>query len=103
MKSKCEGLCRIAAAAIWATVLLPASTLAGPPYRTDDPEPVDYQHWEFYSFTAGTHVSGDTSGVGPAFEFNYGLLQNAMVHIVAPAAFDIPSGGPIGGATAIPN
>lgn len=22
---------------------------AGPPFRTDNPEPVDYQHWEFYT------------------------------------------------------
>ena len=21
----------------------------GPPFVTDDPEPVDYQHWEFYT------------------------------------------------------
>ena len=78
----------------FAVVSLPTSAIAGPPFRTDDPEPVDYQHWEFYTFTTGTHVDGDTSGVGPAIEFNYGLLPNAMAHIVAPAAFDIPSGGP---------
>src|SRR5450759_4770157 len=84
----------LAAAALWATVLIPASALAGPPFRTDDPEPVDYKHWEFYTFTSGTHVNGDTSGVGPAIEFNYGLFPNAMVHIVVPAAFDSPSGGP---------
>jgi hypothetical protein len=95
MKSKREVLFRrFVAAALWATVLIPASALAGPPFRTDDPEPVDYQHWEFYTFTSGTHVDGDTSGVGPAIEFNYGLFPNAMVHVVAPAAFDIPSGGP---------
>jgi hypothetical protein len=27
---------------------LPARWLAGPPYVTDDPEPVDYKHWELY-------------------------------------------------------
>ena len=39
-----------------ATVLLALGTIistlpraqAGPPYITDDPEPVEYQHWEFY-------------------------------------------------------
>ena len=85
---------RIAAMALWATVLIPGSAIAGPPYRTDDPEPVDYKHWEFYTFTSGTHVNGDTSGVGPAFEFNYGIIPNGQLHIVAPTAFDHPAGSP---------
>jgi hypothetical protein len=83
--------CRILGAALWA---FPASAIAGPPYRTDDPEPVELQHWEFYTFTTGTHVTGDTSGVGPAFEFNYGIIPNGQLHIVAPTAFDSPAGGP---------
>ena len=78
----------------FAIVSLPISAIAGPPFRTDDPEPVDYKHWEFYTFTTGTHVSGDTSGVGPAFEFNYGLIPNGQFHIGVPAAFDGPAGGP---------
>src|ERR1035437_1070892 len=78
----------------FAVVSLPISAIAGPPFRTDDPEPVDYTHWEFYTFTSGTHISGDTSGVGPAFEFNYGLIPNGQLHIVAPTAFDSPAGGP---------
>ncbi len=70
------------------------SAHAGPPFRTDDPEPVEYQHYEFYTFFTGTHVSGDTSGVGPGFEFNYGLLPNGQLHVVAPLSFDSPAGGP---------
>ena len=77
-----------------AIMLLPVSAIAGPPFRTDDPEPVPYQHWEFYTFSAGTQVRGDTSGVGPGFEYNYGLIPNGQLHIVAPAAFDSPAGGP---------
>lgn len=86
--------CRIAAVALWAAVLIPGAATAGPPYRTDDPEPVEYKHWEFYTFTSGTHISGDTSGVGPAFEFNYGIIPNGQLHIIMPAAFDSPAGGP---------
>jgi hypothetical protein len=67
---------------------------AGPPFRTDDPEPVDYQHYEFYTFSGGTHVASDTSGVGPGFELNYGLIPNGQLHIVAPLSFDSPAGGP---------
>jgi hypothetical protein len=31
-------------------VILPAlnSSKAGPPFLTDDPEPVEYRHWEVY-------------------------------------------------------
>jgi len=86
-------LCRIIGTALWAAVLIPGAANAGPPFRTDDPEPVEYQHYEFYTFTTGTHISGDTSGFGPtAYEFNYGLIPNGQFHIVAPLAFDLPAG-----------
>jgi hypothetical protein len=65
---------------------------AGPPYRTDDPEPVDYRHWEFYAFATGAHIGGDTSGFGPAFEFNYGVIPNGQISVTAPLAFDAPTG-----------
>ena len=74
-------------------VLLPGSAPAGPPFRTDDPEPVDYQHYEFYTLTTGTHVHGDTFGVSPAFEYNYGFMSNAHIHVIVPAVtFDSPAG-----------
>ena len=95
MVAKSAGfLCSALTATLWAAVLIPGSALAGPPFRTDDPEPVEYHHWEFYTFTAGTQINGDTSGVGPAFEFNYGLIPNGQFHIVVPAAFDMPTGSP---------
>jgi hypothetical protein len=83
---------RAAGLAIGLAVLASGSANAGPPFRTDDPEPVDYQHYEFYTFTSGTHISGDTGGVGPAWEFNYGLIPNGQFHIIAPLAFDLPAG-----------
>jgi len=66
---------------------------AGPPYMTDDPEPVEYQHFEFYTLFTGTMVRGDTSGTAPGFEFNYGLIANGQIHIIAPLTFDAPAGG----------
>ncbi len=27
------------------------TTFAGPPFLTDDPEPVPFKHWEFYLFS----------------------------------------------------
>ena len=47
----------------------PSSARAGPPFRTDDPEPVDYQHWEIDAFSTATReVKGDTAGMLPSIE-----------------------------------
>ncbi len=89
----CDFFCRVAVVAFCAAALTTGAAIAGPPFRTDDPEPVDYQHWEFYTFTTGTHVTDDTAGFGPAWEFNYGVFPNAMLHVVVPVAFDQPAGG----------
>jgi hypothetical protein len=79
---------RIGAALIRAALVLGflSPALAGPPFRTDDPVPVDYQHWEMYAFALGTQASGSTDGVSPGFEANYGILPNTMVHLILPAA-----------------
>jgi hypothetical protein len=69
------------------------SAWAGPPFITDDPEPVDLGHWEVYGFSAGAIGSGDASGLGPAMELNYGAAPNLQLHVIATAAFDAPSVG----------
>ena len=66
--------------------------LAGPPFITDDPEPVDYGHWEVYGFTMGSHVNGDTSGTLAGVEVNYAAAPNLQLHMIAPLAFDDASG-----------
>jgi hypothetical protein len=77
------------AVAVVALVGLSAgAALAGPPFRTDDPEPVEYQHWEIYGFVQSTHVRGDTAGTMPGLEVNYGALPNLQLHAAAPIAFD---------------
>jgi hypothetical protein len=48
-----------------AFLILSSSASAGPPFMTDDPEPTDYQHWELYVFSQGTHATGETGGVAP--------------------------------------
>jgi hypothetical protein len=59
--------------------LLMGGAAAGPPFVTDDPEPVPYQHFEFYTFSLGTAIRGDTQGEGPAWEYNYGIVPNGQV------------------------
>jgi hypothetical protein len=90
MAKRAKPACQVAGLVLICSLLTFGVAMAGPPYRTDDPEPVDYQHWEYYAFTTGTHINGDTSGIGPAAEFNYGLIPNGQFHIVVPAAFDVP-------------
>ena len=83
--------CGLALVVLWC--LAPAAANAGPPYRTDDPEPTPLGHHEFYTFSTGMVVRDDTSGSLPAFELNYGLIPNGQLTIDASAAFDSPSGG----------
>ena len=68
------------------------SVWGGPPFRTDDPEAVEYQHAEFYVFYQQALAADARTGVLPAFEFNYGIYKNVQLHLVAPYAFSTPSG-----------
>jgi hypothetical protein len=74
--------------------LLSIPMLAGPPFQTDDPEPIDFRHFEFYTFglVDGTPIEKDTQG--PAVEFNWGALPNVHLHIIIPAAAIFPSNNP---------
>lgn len=65
---------------------------AGPPFVTDDPDPVPYQHFEFYNLSLGTATRGDTFSEAPAWEYNYGIIPNGNVHVIAPLTFDTQAG-----------
>ena len=67
---------------------------AGPPFFTDDPEPVPFRHIELYGFTTIDHASDGTTGLGPATEFNVGAAPNLQLHIIVPGAFNVPDIGP---------
>lgn len=69
------------------------SAWAGPPFLTDDPEPVDYQHWEVYVGSILNHSNGVWSGFAPHLEVNYGALSNLQLHVIAPISFSSPSDG----------
>jgi hypothetical protein len=78
---------------ILATLGVAGTAYGGPPFVTDDPEPVDYQHWEFYVASADSKTGGDWSGTGPHFEVNYGVLPDVQLHLIAPLAYDVPPDG----------
>jgi hypothetical protein len=85
----------IAFATLASAVLLATSTaLAGPPYLTDDPEPVEYQHWEVYLASQHEVTTDGATGTAPHFEVNYGAAPNLQLHIIAPLEYARPSGGP---------
>ena len=67
----------------------------GPPYQTDDPVPVDYQHYEFYIFGAADGTPVEVDSTGPAFEFNWGALPRLQLHAILPWGSINPSNNPI--------
>ena len=77
--------------AMWAMAALcgalPRSAHAGPPFQTDDPEPIEYKHTEMYAFTLVDSTGKNAGGTvlaAPAYEVNYGALPNVHLHLVIP-------------------
>src|ERR1019366_8774665 len=61
-------------------LLLPRLTLAGPPFRTDDPEPVEIRQWEINLFSAGTRTRDAISAALPGIDANYGAAPELQLH-----------------------
>jgi hypothetical protein len=64
----------------------------GPPFQTDDPEPIEFRHYEFYTFASSDGTPIETDAAGPAVEFNWGALPNVHLHLIVPAAAILPAG-----------
>jgi hypothetical protein len=71
-------------------MILPGATvvsvIAGPPYVTDDPEPVAYRHWEVYLSSQWSRSGTTVAGTAPAIEANYGLLPEVQLSCMAQLA-----------------
>lgn len=80
--------------ALAALVCVSSTLLAGPPFQTDDPEPIDFGHYEFYTFAASDGTPVETDTIGPALEFNWGALPNIHLHMIAPLAAILPANNP---------
>jgi hypothetical protein len=74
------------------TSLLPAPAFAGPPFQTDDPEPVEHKHWEIYIASQIKHDKDGDSATLPQVEINYGIFPNTMIHLIVPFQYNSPSG-----------
>ncbi|HEV2488639.1 MAG TPA: transporter [Candidatus Acidoferrales bacterium] len=90
-RSKLARLCMFFISAL-VLVLAPAAH-AGPPFQTDDPEPVEFKHWEAYLFSTLFRASGSYATFGPAIEINAGALPNLQLHLVVPMAGIVPDAG----------
>lgn len=66
---------------------IPLAAMAGPPYLTDDPDPVAAGAWELYGFYQFTNYTPEAVGSLPGLEVNYGLLGWMQLHLIVPAAF----------------
>ena len=75
-------------------VLSVSPVCAGPPFLTDDPEPVAYGHGECYAFATLDRAMDGTQVQAPAFELNYGLAPNLQGHVVFPFLAAISKSGP---------
>ena len=71
-------------------MLFPAAALAGPPFVTDDPVPVDYRNWEVYFASQSFRDPDGWSGTLPHLEVNYGLIPNMQLHLIAPMSYSAP-------------
>ena len=67
--------------------LLVTPAVAGPPYVTDDPQPVEYRHWEVYLASLLSRDAGEWSGTAPHVEVNYGAARDLQLHTILPMSF----------------
>jgi len=68
---------------------------AGPPFATDDPEPVELHHGELYLATQQFRSPDGWSGAAPLCEVNYGVVPDVQLHFIAPFEYDRPSDAPM--------
>src|ERR1700733_1255348 len=74
--------------------LCPLAAYAGPPYLTDDPDPVDYQTFEIIP-AYSVDRSRDSSEIdGPVADFNYGLAPDMHLNIGPGLVRTLPAAGP---------
>jgi hypothetical protein len=57
------------------------SAWAGPPFVTDDPEPVEYRRWEVNYAVTGSWRHGGASAAIPSIDINYGIVPDTQLHL----------------------
>lgn len=88
----------VAIALLYIPIGMFSQAWAGPPFVTDDPEPVEYKHWELYiasQFANDKNNASGTvvSGTAPHLEVNYGVIPDTQLHLIVPFAYNHSQGG----------
>ncbi len=78
---------RIVVFAALGVMLCAGIACAGPPFKTDDPQPVDFRHWEFYVASEQSFQRVETDATLPHVEVNYGVIPDVQLHLVAPLGY----------------
>jgi hypothetical protein len=73
--------------------VVPTLARAGPPFVTDDPEPVDHYGFEVYLASQLSFDKDGWSGTCPHVEVNYGVVPNVQLHLIAPVTTNRPDDG----------
>jgi hypothetical protein len=84
----------LSAALLLSAILFDRSVWAGPPFLTDDPQPVELGHWEFYLASQWSAANHAATGTAPHVEVNYGALPELQLHAIVPATLAWQSGQP---------
>ncbi len=77
-----------------AIFFLSRAAISGPPFLTDDPEPVEYHCWEIYLASMVSHDADETGGTLPHADINYGIAPDMQVNVVLPYQFQRVPGTP---------
>lgn len=87
-------LCACASAAVAIALAISPRARAGPPFETDDPEPLPRHHGEVYLFSSGSHsAEGTMLDAAPGVEINYSFPPNTFAHLVVPLGYADPDLG----------
>jgi hypothetical protein len=77
-----------------ALLALTVGLRAGPPYATDDPEPVEPGHVEIFVAALASAEAGDATGAAPQLQVNYGAVQDVQLSVAPQLSFSRPGPGP---------
>lgn len=72
--------------------MIPVPALGGPPFRTDDPEPVEFKHWEVYIASIYQDDKDGIAATAPHLEVNYGIFPEFQLHFIFPLEYVKPEG-----------
>jgi hypothetical protein len=84
---------RRSSAIVVALLLISTAARAGPPFLTDDPEPLEYRHSEAYAFSTIDATADGKTMQFPAAEFNTSPYPDVHLHLVIPMTLSTPVEG----------